>query len=106
MLPIVPKLLTLIHYLGLEIILATFLDGRKGTGFNRRSFVHFSINSKASHSSKAGPGIEKKKKEVSSAVTVPNNKAPEGAEDGSIDGKRPDLGILITGLPARSSGRF
>ncbi len=52
--------------------------------------------------------MEKKKKEVSSAVTVPNNKsAPEGAEDGSIDGgKRPDLGILITGLPARSSGEL
>ena len=42
---------------------------------------------------------------MSSTVTVANNnKQEQNSDEGS--GKRPDLGILIRGLPVRSSGMY
>ena len=55
----------------------------------------------------AGSGATEKRKEttVSSTVTVANNnKQEQNSDEGS--GKRPDLGILIRGLPVRSSGMY
>lgn len=53
----------------------------------------------------AGSGVSERRKEatVSSTVTVANNNKQDKNSD---EGKRPDLGILIRGLPVRSSGVY